>query len=108
MNECCKDHAGKPKKKYATYEEAEAVARQRRREGVEVHIYKCFDGDGFHLTSHGYGDGIETENRQRVMRFSKSRQRNTNIKLGKLVDSDTLNELLSLRNSLRKKPHNRY
>ena len=76
MKDCCKNHSGKVKKKYATYEEAEAVAVARREKGAEVSIYKCFDQDGFHLTSHSRGDGTEAEKQQLVRKYSKAKGRN--------------------------------
>ena len=51
MRECCTDHEGKPKRKYKTRADAEMVAKLRREDGVIVNIYRCEEGDGWHLTS---------------------------------------------------------
>jgi hypothetical protein len=109
MKDCCKDHKGDLKNKYATFEEAEAVALARRREGGDVRIYECFERDGFHLTSHGYGDGTETEKRNLVRRYSQNRHRNVANKIHQKLDEDTVRELIELRDTLRndRKPRRR-
>ncbi len=51
MRECCTDHKGHPKRKYKTKAEAEKVAQLRCEEGVNVSVYPCEEGNGWHLTS---------------------------------------------------------
>ena len=105
MKECgCKDHSGKPKKNYASYEEAEAVKRHKQIDKINISIYKCPEGYGFHLTSHSSGDGTEQEHKQEVRRYSKAKQRNPKTKIGHRIDEDTYNNLLSLRDELRRSP----
>lgn len=51
MSQCCTDHVGNPKQKYKSREEAELAAERRKEEGVELMVYPCDKGDGWHLTS---------------------------------------------------------
>ncbi len=91
------------------FEEAEAVALARRREGGDVRIYECFERDGFHLTSHGHGDGTETEKRNLVRKYSQKGHRNVANKIHQKLDEDTVRELIELRDTLRndRKPRRR-
>lgn len=51
--QCCTDHKGQPKKKYATREDASDAARLMEIErDIITDIYECEARDGWHLTSH--------------------------------------------------------
>lgn len=51
MCSCCgKD--GKKKNAYGSWSEAVAVAQERTRAtGIEMHVYSCPEGGGWHITS---------------------------------------------------------
>ena len=47
----CTDHNGNKKSAYATAEDAEKMARIRAASGIQLYVYNCPSGNGFHLTS---------------------------------------------------------
>ncbi len=103
MSDCCEDYEGKGKNKYATYEDAIDVARAKREEGINVNVYKCLEGNGYHLTSHGQGDGTETLQQQLVRKFSKKHSQNSGNRVFQKLDDKTVNELKALKESLKNK-----
>lgn len=47
----CVDHNGKPKDSYKTESDAQKMAKIRSASGIELFVYKCPFGCGYHLTS---------------------------------------------------------
>lgn len=47
----CKDHNGKTKDAYATFQDAEKMVKIRKEAGVNLYVYKCPEGNCYHLTS---------------------------------------------------------
>ena len=47
----CTDHNGHKKDAYATAEAAQKMASIRGQSGVQLYVYRCPRGNGFHLTS---------------------------------------------------------
>lgn len=47
----CTDHNGKRKDAYATKADAEKMMGIRAQAGVQLYMYRCPQGNGFHLTS---------------------------------------------------------
>ena len=50
----CSDVNGNAKDAYPTRAEAEKMAGIRAKAGVHLSVYKCPEGNGFHLTSHPF------------------------------------------------------
>lgn len=48
----CRAHDGSLKLSYKTYEDAQKMVNIRANAGVTLNIYKCPEGNGYHLTSH--------------------------------------------------------
>lgn len=49
----CVDHSGKQKKLYRSFSEAEQAKKYREQESIgnlSLNIYRCPNGNGFHLT----------------------------------------------------------
>ena len=89
MRECCTDHEGKPKRKYKTRADAEKMAQLRREDGVLVHVYRCEEGDGWHLTS---------RNNQPILPATVSatylgRKQKAKTHLGDLIDKDLADKM---------------
>lgn len=49
----CVDHNGQPKDTYKTQEDAQRMVRIRSKAGIQLNIYPCPQGEGYHLTSRG-------------------------------------------------------
>lgn len=47
----CRDHNGKIKDAYATFQDAEKMVKIRKAAGVVLYVYKCPEGNCYHLTS---------------------------------------------------------
>ncbi len=91
MRECCTDHKGQPKRKYETQSEAEKVAKLRRGEGVNIKVYPCEEGNGWHLTSHN----VEIQTAMNIMEqreISRYKQKSKNL-LGSSIDSELINQM---------------
>lgn len=55
QTECsCRSHDGNMKDSYKTYADAQKMASIRANTGVKLNVYKCPEGNGYHLTSHFY------------------------------------------------------
>lgn len=50
----CVDSNGHEKDAYPTREEAQKMADIRSKDGVHLTVYECPEGNGYHLTSHGW------------------------------------------------------
>ena len=48
----CRSHEGNSKDSYKTYSDAQKMANIRANTGVNLTVYKCPEGNGYHLTSH--------------------------------------------------------
>ncbi|MFC1333175.1 MAG: hypothetical protein G8D91_00485 [gamma proteobacterium symbiont of Clathrolucina costata] len=101
MRDCCKDHDGKPKRKYSTESEAEKAAEAIRDEGESIRVYQCDDGDGWHLTSH---NAPSPERPKNVMTredkklysqdsYSRNRTRRKENSLGSLLNDEALSQM---------------
>lgn len=47
----CTDHNGKKKDAYPTAQDAEKMVNIRKSAGITLFVYKCPQGNGYHLTS---------------------------------------------------------
>lgn len=54
LSSCCScvDSNGRAKDAYPSQEEAQKMANIRAKAGVHLAVYKCPEGNGWHLTSH--------------------------------------------------------
>ncbi|MCG7887118.1 MAG: septation ring formation regulator EzrA [Candidatus Thiodiazotropha endolucinida] len=101
MRDCCKDHDGKPKQKYPTESEANNAAEALRDEGESIRVYRCEDGDGWHLTSQ---NAPPPERPKNVMTredkklysqdsYSRNRTRRKENSLGSLLNDEALSQM---------------
>ena len=50
----CRNTEGKPKDAYPLEDAAQKMAEIRGKSGVRLFVYRCPDGNGWHLTSHPF------------------------------------------------------
>jgi len=92
MRQCCTDRAGNPKKKYQSKEEAEKSAQRRNNEGVKVIVYRCEEGDGWHLTSQNASPPERLNNVMIQVERVRYTKKNKNL-LGNILDEELVNQL---------------